>query len=131
MTIFGQTSVVINDSELLRKAFSNDEYAQIFNDRPSNFAGNYIAFGGRPIIFGQLNKKTLPLRKVLHKSLKVFGERVVQFEQHMHEEISRLLSIMKSQNKGDFTLNKIVKESFANWMSSLLTGKKRRKSIRN
>ena len=124
VTIFGQTSVVINDSELLRKAFSNDEYAQIFNDRPSNFAGNYIAFGGRPIIFGQLNKKTLLLRKVLHKSLKVFGEGVVQFEQHMHEEISRFISIMKAKNKGDFTLNKFVKESFANWMSSLLTGKK-------
>ena len=124
VTIFGQTSVVINDSELLKKAFCNEEYAKVFNDRPAHFAGTYILFGCRPIIFGQLNKKTILLRKVLHKSLKVFGEGVAQFEQHMHEEISRLLFIMKAQKKEGFTLNELVKESFANWMSSLLTARK-------
>ena len=121
--IFGQTVVVLNDHKLVRKAFANDYYGDVFNDRPASFVGKYVGFGYRNISFGQCDKRTLTLRKMLHKGLKVFGEGVTEFEQHVQDELTRLVNEIHALRGEDFCLGQVLKKSFGNWMASLLTGR--------
>ena len=61
---------------------------------------------------------------MLQKGFKVFGEGVARFEYQMTEEFDRFLAEIKSTNAEDFDISPLLKKSFANWMSALLTGKK-------
>lgn len=124
ISIFGQDVLVINDIDLARKAFSGDEtYGNAFNDRPEHFAGKYISFNCSSVSFRNCDDKGLfILRKILHKALKVFGEGHDSFESHMDEELDRLVSEINKYKGTDCNINSLLKESFGNLMSSLMTG---------
>ena len=124
VSFFGRQVVVINDITLARKAFLGEKYGDVFNDRPPTFAGKYIVFNSNSIGAGQATKRTFILRKMLHKGFKVFGEGISRFEDHVNEELDRLVSEIDDHEGKDFNMCTLLKKSFANWMSSLVTGKK-------
>ena len=123
VSLLGEDIVVINDINLLRKAFLGDEYGDIFADRPHTFATKYILFDV-DITLGRANKVTYALRNMLHKGLKVFGDGVAKFELQMSEELDRLVMEFNKQTGKDFDMCLSLKKSFANWMSTLATGQK-------
>ena len=123
LSLFGEEIVVINDIDMLRKAFVEEEYMDVFAGRPDHFTAKYI-FYNKDIGFGKHNKHTNTLRKMLRKGFKVFGEGVTRFEYQMTEELDRLFAEINSTNGEDFDICPLLKKSFANWMSSLATGKK-------
>ena len=123
VSLFGEEIVVINDIDMLRKAFLEEEYMDIFAGRPHYFTATYILFDN-DIAFGNYNKHTTTLRKILQKGLKVFGEGVAKFEYKMTEELDRFLTEIQSTNSEDFDISQLLKKSFANWMSALVTGEK-------
>ena len=123
VSLLGQEIVVINDINMARKAFLGEEHADIFADKPNTFIGKYVLFG-LGVALGRANKVTYALRKMLHKGLKVFGDGVVRFELQVSEELDRLVMEFNTQTGKDFDMCLSLKKSFANWMSTLATGKK-------
>ena len=123
VSLLGNENVVINDVDLLRKAFLGEEYGEVFNDKPDTFLAKYILFNC-DIGFGGANKCTYTLRKMLQKGLKVFGDGVLRFEHQVIEELDRLVVKINTKNGQDIDICPLLKKSIAYWMSSLLTGKK-------
>ena len=123
VSLLGEDIVVINDINMLRKAFLGEEYGDIFDDRPHSFASKYIMFDA-DLGLGRANKVTFALRKMLHKGLKVFGDGVARFELQVSEELDRLVMEFNTQTGKDFDMCLSLKKSFANWMSTLATGQK-------
>ena len=66
VSLLGEDIVVINDINMLRKAFLGEEYGDIFDDRPHSFASKYFMFDA-DLGLGRANKVTFALRKMLHK----------------------------------------------------------------
>ena len=123
VSLLGEEIIVINDINMLRKAFLAEEYGSIFADRPHSFISKYILFDA-DIAFGRANKVTYALRNMLHKGLKVFGDGVARFELQDNEELDRLVMEFNKHTGEDFDLCLSLKKSFANWMSTLITGQK-------
>ena len=125
LRVFGHTVVFINDDKVLRKAFAGDEYGDIFNDRPDNFAMQYVMRGmeNRPGCMGRNDKAVGAVRKMSHKGLKYLGEGLSSFEQHINDELMRFITEIKSKGEEDIDICELLRTSFANMMSSLLTGK--------
>ena len=98
VSLLGNENVVINDVDLLRKAFLGEEYGVVFNDKPDTFLAKYILFNC-DIGFGGANKCTYTLRQMLQKGLKVFGDGVLRFEHQVIEELDRL--VVKINTKMD------------------------------
>ena len=123
VSLLGEDIVVINDINMLRKAFLGDEYGDIFADRPHTFVAKYIVFDAN-ISLSPANNVTYALRRMLHKGLKVFGDGIARFELQVSEELDRLVMEFNKQIGKDFDICLSLKTSFANWMSTLATGQK-------
>ena len=123
LTILGQEIIVINDIAMLRKAFQGEEFIDVFSDRPDNFFAKYFLFDS-DIAFGKANQRLYMLRKMLHKGFKVFGEGVGRFEYQVNDELDRLVAELHTHSSKDIDICPLLKKSFSNWMSSLITGQK-------
>ena len=123
VSILGQDVIVINDITMLRKALQGEEFIDVFSGRPDAFVAKYIFFDS-DISVGKDKDKVGILRKMLHKGFKVFGEGVAGFEYQVNDELDRLVAELKTHSRKDIDICPLLKESFSNWMSSLLTGQK-------
>ena len=123
VSLLGEDIVVINDINMLRKAFLAEEYGEVFADRPLNFFNQYITFNA-DIAFGRSNQVTYTLRNMLQKGLKVFGDDAAKFELQAREELDRLVMELNTLIGKDVDICLSFKKSFANWMSTLVTGQK-------
>ena len=123
MSILGKEIIAINDITLLRKALQEEEFIDVFSDRPNTFGAKYIFFNCN-IVIGKNNKSVFTLRKMLHKGFKVFGEGVARFEYQVNDELDRLVSEINTQTGKDIHICSLLKKSFSNWMSSPITGHK-------
>ena len=68
--LLGNTMIVLNDIELVRKAYGSSKYGDVFNDRPDGFYGKYICFDYSDLALAKASKKTWVKRKMFHRSLK-------------------------------------------------------------
>ena len=127
VSILGKDILVINDITMLRKALQGEEFVHVFADRPDTFAAKYIFFDS-DIALGKDNNSVYTLRKMLHKGLKVFGEGVAGFEYQANDELDRLVSELNTHSRKDIDIRPFMKKSFSNWMSSLITGQKAKRS---
>ena len=121
VSILGQEIVVINNITMLRKALLGEEFVDVFSDRPDNFGAKHIMFDS-DIVVGKVNRGVYTLRKLLHKGFKVFGEGVAKFEYQVNGELDRLVTEVNTHLKKDIDICPLLKKSFSNWMSSLITG---------
>ena len=90
INILGQSCIVLNDVEIIRKALLDETYRDVFSDRADHFTGKYIMFDHGDIIFGKASKTTFALRKILSKCIKRFGEDEQQEYDEIHDDISQL-----------------------------------------
>ena len=121
VSILGKEIIVINDVTMLRKAFQGEEFVNVFSDRPDTFGKKYVFFDS-DIILGKDDQRVFTLRKMLHKSLKVYGEGVARFEIQVNDELDRLVTELSTQTRKDIDFCPLLKKSFSNWISSLITG---------
>ena len=127
VSILGKDIIVINDITMLRNALQGEECVDVFTDRPDNFAAKHIFFDSN-IAVGKVSQSLYTLRKMLHKGFKVFGEGVARFEYQVNDELDRLVSEINKQTRKDIEMCPLLKNSFSNWMSSLITGHKAMRS---
>ena len=120
--ILGQNTVIINDAPLERLAFGSTKYGEFFNDRQNYFLGKYIYFDCSDIGFANLNKKQMTLRKMLQRSLKLYGDGISHFNRMNEDELVRVLEELKLTKQCDFDMHAIVSNSLTNTLGLLLTG---------
>ena len=123
INLLGQNAVVINDVELEKKAFGSTKYGDIFNDRPDSFWGKYVCFECSDIAFANANKKTMTKRKMLHRSLKFYGDGIAHFERTNEDELLRFSEQLKLTKQCDFDMHDMVTKSLVNTLVRLLIGK--------
>ena len=123
VSFLGKEIVVINDVTMIRKALQGEEFVNVFCDRPDIFLKKYILFDS-DITLGNIDQGVGTLRKMLHKGFKVYGEGVARFENQVNDELDRLVSELNTQTRKDIDFCPLMKKSFSNWMSSLITGRK-------
>ena len=122
-SILGQTLVVLNDVETIRKALLDEMFRDVFSDRAEHFTGKYIMFDYGDIVFAKSCRKTFTLRKILRKCIKVHGEGADEFEQRTHDELHQVILELQSSNGTDIDIVCCLRNSTAKWMASLLTGR--------
>ena len=127
VSILGQDVIVINDIAMLRKALQGEEFIDVFTGRPYAFVAKYIFFDS-DIALGKDSNSVFTLRKMLHKGFKVFGEGVARFEYQVNDELDRLVAELNTHSRKDIIICPLLKKSFSNWMSSLITGQKAKRS---
>ena len=94
-----------------------------FPDRPVIFSSKHILFDS-DIAVGRDTQRSFMLRKMLHKGFKMFGEGVARFEHQVNDELDRLVVELNTHSRKDVDICPLLKKSFSNWMSSLITGGK-------
>ena len=122
VNILGQTSVVLNDGKLIRKAFSSESYGEVLNDRPDNAYAKYLVYDSSDLVFGKPGKKTKTMRKMFLNALRFFGDGNEQFEHLTDAILKDFLKEIRETNENDFDLNQRIQKSFGNTTSSLMTG---------
>ena len=123
VSILGQDIVVINDITMLRNALQGEEFIGVFSDRPVIFSSKHILFDS-DIAVGRDTQRSFILRKMLHKGFKMFGEGVARFEHQVNDELDRSVAELNTHSRKDVDICPLLKKSFSNWMSSLITGRK-------
>ena len=123
INLLGQQAVVIYDVELEKKAFGSAEYGDNFNDRADSFWGKYVCFDCSDIAFANATKRTMAKRKMLHRSLKFYGDGIEHFERLNEDELLQFLENLKMTKQQDFNMYNIVSKSFSNTLVRLLIGK--------
>ena len=119
INLFGSNFVIINDVELERKAFGCD--------RPDHFWGKFICFDYSSIAFANANIKTTTKRKMLHRSLKFFGDGIKRFDKINEEQLIQFTETLKLTNQSDFDMYRLVSTSLANTLAGLFIGRPPRK----
>ena len=76
--VLGKVTVVLNDENLVREAYSSSAFSSLFNDRPYSFFGKYVLFENSNVALAAYNEATMKLRKVMHKGLHFYGDGVKQ-----------------------------------------------------
>ena len=120
--LLGQNTVIISNASLERQAFGSTKYADIFNDRPDYFLGKYVYFDYSAIGFANSNKKQMTMRKMLHRSLKFYGDRIAHFNRMNEDELVRVLEKLKLTKQCDFDMHATVLNSLTNTLGMLLIG---------
>ena len=123
INLLGQTAIVLSDVELAKKAFGSAKYGDVFNDRPAAFWGKYVCFDCSDIVFAHANKKTHTKRKMLHRSLKFYGDGIAHFEDLHEGELINFVNTLKLTNQRDINVRDMISQSLANTLIMLLIGK--------
>ena len=119
--LLGRNIIIINDVDLVRKAFGDTEYADIFNDRIHSFFGKYVNFDN-DIAFSNGNQLTMTKRKMFHRSLKFYGDGIAHFNRMNEEELMQVLEKLKLTNQCNFDMHSLLTKSMANTLARLLNG---------
>ena len=121
LKILDSRNLVLNTADMLMKAFTEDEFKTIFNNRPRIYFAEHFYFGGQSITYKNPDKDHSNLRKALSKGLHVYGEGVSKFEEIVRDEIKRVMGeIERSGDKG-FEVVSLVRRSLANVISVLVS----------
>ena len=121
LQMFGTKSIVLNNADLVAKAFCADGYKQVLNHRTrvpftkSLFPAESIALTVEP------GKLYSDLRKILVKGLHADREGIQRFEDVVNTEIHRIMEQIEGRKGEDFEFTGLMKRSLCNVMSNLVS----------
>jgi hypothetical protein len=121
LKMFTVNLVVLNDAELVRKAFAGESYKRIFNDRADTFFGDYFRAGKQSLAFmidgsGTLHKTA---RKAFFKALHMYGSGFHDLETNVLTEMNYL--VRRIEDQPVFDCSYMVKRSLANIVSLVVS----------
>ncbi|XP_060598049.1 cytochrome P450 2C31-like [Ruditapes philippinarum] len=120
--IFGNTVVVLNDFDLVRKVFADKEQIEVFNDRPEMFVGKFALYETSDVIlYLDNNKKFMMLKRILQKCLKRQSQ-TYSFRLSFEKELERLKDHLNHLDGKEIEINPLIRHSLANVISILMSG---------
>ncbi|KAK6188160.1 hypothetical protein SNE40_004403 [Patella caerulea] len=110
--VFSQNLVFLNSTRLMRKLFASGQFRNVTNDRPWTFYRKHISYDGRDIALRDYDELLVKLRKMVHGTIKLYGDGIKVFEDMINGEIKILQKkLEKSTQEASFNLDKALKIS--------------------
>lgn len=120
----GKNFLVLNNIDIIRKAFESDEIGALMSDRPLNFIGENIFFGYKDVLLRRYDDEFMKMKKLMIRSMKLYDYNSDKFQQLMSEELSHILSkFQKTEGKPTEPMDILV-PSFCNIIGMLFTGRR-------
>ena len=120
--LFRQDVILVNDSQLLKEMLASSAHGEFFNDRPFNAYSKYITYDNKSLVFGPASQKTFTMREIFMNGLNLSGDGNDRFEGIMDDIMKQFLHEINDTNKNDFDINPVIRKSFGNATSALLSG---------
>lgn len=117
----GKNFLVLNNIDIIRKAFESDEIGALMSDRPLNFIGENIFFGYKDVLLRRYDDEFMKMKKLMIRSMKLHDYNSDKFQQLMSEELSHILSkFQKTEGKPTEPMDILV-PSFCNIIGMLVS----------
>lgn len=117
----GKNFLVLNNIDIIRKAFESDEIGALMSDRPLNFIGEYIFFGYKDVLLRRYDDEFMKMKKLMIQSMKLHDYNSDKFKQLMSEELSHTVSkFQKTEGKPTEPMD-ILLPSFCNIIGMLVS----------
>ena len=118
----GNTVIVLNDFDFVRKVFADKENRDFFNDRPETFVGKFAVYDTSDVVLCRVNnERSATLKNVLQKSLKHQCQSG-SFTRSFNFEMKRLCANIDEFLGKEVELVPVLRHSFANFISILMSG---------
>lgn len=109
--------IVLNNADVIRKAFAEHEDEALFNDKPTGFYGTYLCFGHKNVLLGRHSDVTFKMKDVMQNTMtSSVGECQIAKEAH------RLLEAFSNSCDSDTDPRDIVEDSICFLFANLVTG---------
>jgi hypothetical protein len=115
--------IVLNSSQLIKKAFSDKRYKQQFNDRPDAFYGQYFLTMSQTVgstKFGSAAFHKNAKHQFIH-ALHVYGPGVPEFEELFMVEIDKFIKEIEQKDGSLFNCQEIIDSTLSNTISILVS----------
>jgi cytochrome P450 len=117
----GKNILVLNNAEIIRKAFASDDIGPLMSDRPLNFMGEYIAFGYKDVLLRRYDDEFLRMKDVMIRALTTHDFNSPTFRQMMQEETNHVVTkFQKTEGKPTDAMD-ILMPSFCNIIGMLVS----------
>lgn len=108
--------VVLNTSELTKKAFCSEEYKPYMNDRAYIFYMDSFRSNSESTAFGN-GKIHYVLKKYFHKGLHAYGDGIKHLESKVMTEMENVVSKIDTFSGQEFSLVSVIQRSLTNVIS--------------
>ncbi|KAK6180736.1 hypothetical protein SNE40_008733 [Patella caerulea] len=110
--LFSSNLVILNSSRLMRKLFASGQYRDVTNDRPKTFFGEHICYDCRLMTLRNYNEMLMKVRKLVHGTIKLYGDGIKVFEDMVNGEIKILQKELENSTlRASFDLDNALKVS--------------------
>lgn len=109
--------VILNTSDMMRKAFQSEEFQESLNDKAKGFFGTYLCYGHADILLGPYHERTFRLKDVMHRGLQPSMS-----PDQLNKELKQLVDGLKIRAGGDFCPRRTIESVIANTMTMLIAG---------
>ncbi|XP_060591817.1 uncharacterized protein LOC132746622 [Ruditapes philippinarum] len=109
--------VILNTSEVMRKAFDTAKFEESLNDKAKGFYGTYLVYGHADILLGPYNERTFKLKSVMHKGLMPSMSSA-----QLKAELEELIDAFKDKVGKDFCPRRSVESIIAKTLTMLIAG---------
>ncbi|KAK6180724.1 hypothetical protein SNE40_008722 [Patella caerulea] len=123
--LFSSNLVFLNSSRIMRKLSVSGQYRNVTNDRPWTFYGHFICYGCRNVSLRNYNEMLMKVRKMVHGTIKLYGDGIKVFDDMVNGEIQILQKELEnSKLKASFDLCKALKVSLIRVIHIFLTNER-------
>ncbi|KAH3826034.1 vitamin D(3) 25-hydroxylase-like [Dreissena polymorpha] len=121
--MFGQPVVVLNNPDLIRKAFSAKDIKSSISDRPPSFIGQFVAGQYNDILFRKYDPLCADLKRVTIQVMYKTGASKAELEALVSSEIQDYVSKI-SAAEGDVDIIESLQTTLCKLIGVLYTGKR-------
>ncbi|XP_064617016.1 steroid 17-alpha-hydroxylase/17,20 lyase-like [Liolophura sinensis] len=124
VNLLGNRVVVLNSVEVIREAFFTEEYGAVFAGRPFSFLGKYTDNNCSSFSFMSTCKIWQRLRKIVYKTINMYGDGVQEAENNILEELHNVIQWIEERSKTPIDVADVIVPSISNIMTYLLIGRR-------
>lgn len=117
----GKNILVLNNVEIIRKAFDSDDIGPLMSDRPLNFMGEYIAFGYKDVLLRRYDEDFLKMKGIMIRAMAKHDFNSTTFRQMMLEETTHVLTKFQKTSGKPTDAMDILMPSFCNIIGMLVS----------
>lgn len=121
VNLLGNRVVVLNSVDVIREAFFTDENGAVFAGRPFSFLGKYTDDNCSSFSFMSTCKIWQRLRKLVYKTINMYGDGVQEAENNILEELRYVIQWIEDRNKAPIDMADVIVPSLANIMTYLVS----------
>ena len=122
ITMFGRKILVLNNPDIIRKAFVERDLAEVVSDRPPSFIGHFIADGYKDVLFRKYDDICRKLKAVTLKAMFSAGEGSELFHELAGKEYQNYVTGITSSSGRNIDILKPLESSLCKMIGLMVSG---------